>query len=86
MPIYAYYLIIINAIGFWIMLYDKKMAINKGHRIPEKSLFSIAAVGGSLGCITGMYMVRHKTRHKSFTIGMPAILMLQVILVIVLLL
>ncbi len=74
------YLLIINAIGFAIMLWDKYLAKNNLWRIPEKSLFGIAVFGGSLGCIIGMYTARHKTRHKSFTLGMPAILVLQLLL------
>lgn len=73
------YLLIINALGFAIMLWDKYLAKNNLRRIPEKSLFGIAVFGGSLGCIIGMYTVRHKTRHKSFTLGMPAILIMQLL-------
>jgi uncharacterized membrane protein YsdA (DUF1294 family) len=75
------YLLIINAIGFAIMLWDKYLAKNNLWRIPEKSLFGIAVFGGSLGCIVGMYTARHKTRHKSFTLGMPAILIVQLLLI-----
>ena len=75
------YLLLINAVGFGIMLYDKYLAKNNLWRIPEKSLFGIALFGGSIGCIAGMYTARHKTRHKSFTIGMPAILLLQVLVI-----
>ena len=73
------YLLIINALGFAIMLWDKYLAKNNLRRIPERSLFGIAVFGGSLGCIIGMYTVRHKTRHKSFTLGMPAILIVQIV-------
>ena len=73
------YLLIINAIGFAIMLIDKYLAKNNLWRIPEKSLFGIALFGGSLGCIVGTYAIRHKTRHISFTLGMPGILVLQLI-------
>lgn len=72
------YLFLINAAGFAVMLYDKYLAKNNLWRIPEKSLFGIAVFGGSLGCIAGMYTARHKTRHKSFTLGMPAILAVQI--------
>lgn len=75
------YLLIINAIGFAVMLFDKYLAKNNLWRIPEQSLFGIALFGGSLGCIAGMYTVRHKTRHKSFTLGMPAILIVQLVAV-----
>lgn len=74
------YLLLINAVGFGVMLYDKYLAKNNLWRIPEKTLFGIAAFGGSVGCIAGMYTVRHKTKHKSFTFGLPAILIAQVVL------
>ena len=73
------YLLLINAVGFGVMLYDKYLAKNNLWRIPEKTLFGIAAFGGSIGCIAGMYTVRHKTKHQSFTIGMPAILIVQLL-------
>ena len=71
------YLLLINAAGFLVMVYDKFLAKNNQWRIPEKTLFGIALFGGSLGCLAGMYTVRHKTRHKSFTIGIPVILIVQ---------
>jgi len=74
------YLLIINAVGFTVMLVDKHKAKKNRWRIPEKTLFGVALIGGSAGCILGMYTVRHKTKHKSFTIGMPAILIAQVVL------
>ena len=74
------YLLLINAVGFGVMLYDKFLAKNNLWRIPEKTLFGIAAFGGSIGCLLGMYTVRHKTRHKAFTLGMPAILIAQLVL------
>lgn len=72
------YLLIINAVGFVVMLIDKRKAKKNRWRIPEKTLFGVALIGGSAGCLLGMYTVRHKTKHKSFTIGMPAILILQI--------
>lgn len=72
------YLLLINAVGFGIMLYDKYLAKNNLWRIPEKTLFGIAVFGGSAGCLIGMYTARHKTRHKSFTIGIPVIAALQI--------
>lgn len=76
------YLLLINAAGFIVMLYDKYLAKNNLWRIPERTLFGIALFGGSLGCLAGMYTVRHKTRHKSFTIGIPLILIIQLALLI----
>lgn len=59
------------------MLVDKRKAKKNLWRIPERTLFLSAILGGSLGCIAGMYTFRHKTKHWTFTIGMPAILILQ---------
>jgi|P827metagenome_2_1110787.scaffolds.fasta_scaffold00822_25 uncharacterized membrane protein YsdA (DUF1294 family) len=78
------YLVIINIIGFAMMGIDKKKAKKRSFRIPEASLFIIAVIGGSLGTIAGMYFFRHKTRHWYFVYGMPAILVLHIILALVL--
>ena len=79
------YLCIINALGFVLMLTDKYKARKKLWRIPEATLFGVAVLGGSLGCIAGMYTVRHKTKHLTFTVGMPLILAVQVIVLVLLL-
>ena len=76
------YLCIVNAAGFLLMLLDKLKAKKNLWRIPEATLFTVAAIGGSLGCILGMYSVRHKTKHPKFTFGMPLILSVQVIAII----
>lgn len=73
------YLCIVNALGFILMLLDKYKAKKNLWRIPERILFLVAAVGGSLGCILGMYAVRHKTKHLTFTIGMPLVFAVQVV-------
>ena len=80
MKYFANYLIIVNAIGFLLMLIDKRKAIRRRWRIREKTLFLTAAIGGSIGSIMGMYTFRHKTKHLQFTLGMPAILIVQLIL------
>ncbi len=74
------YLILINAIGFTLMLADKARARKNLWRIPERTLLLAAALGGSVGSLAGMYLVRHKTRHLKFTLGVPAILAAQLIL------
>lgn len=71
------YLLAVNALGLVIMHYDKYLAKNDMWRIPEKTLLGIAAAGGSVGCILGMYSARHKTRKPKFTIGLPVILIIQ---------
>lgn len=73
------YLIILNFIGFWCMRTDKRRAIAHNRRIPEKRLFACALLGGSLGCLLGMKVYRHKTKHLSFVLGMPIILLIQVL-------
>lgn len=73
------YLLIINALGFLLMLVDKVKARKNKWRIPEKTLMGVSALGGSIGCLVGMYTVRHKTQHPKFTIGIPLILALQAV-------
>lgn len=77
MKIYFLYLLIINAVAFALMHNDKRRAQKKRWRIPESTLFGVAAAGGSLGALLGMYTFRHKTRHWKFTVGIPLILLLQ---------
>lgn len=74
------YLLSINALGFLLMLIDKQKARKKKWRIPEATLMGVAALGGSIGSLMGMYTFRHKTLHKKFTIGIPAILIAQLLL------
>lgn len=78
--ILAVWLIFTNLVGFIQMYMDKRRAQKGKWRIPEKQLFLVAAIGGSIGSIIGMQVFRHKTKHKSFVIGMPAILVAQVVL------
>lgn len=73
------YLLIINAAGFTLMLVDKWKAKKNRWRIPEATLMGVAALGGSIGALLGMYTVRHKTKHLKFTLGIPLILALQVV-------
>ena len=74
------YLLIINALGFALMLADKWKARKNLWRIPEATLMAVAALGGSVGSLLGMYAVRHKTKHLKFTVGIPLILGLQLLL------
>ena len=80
MAIAVVYWIVINMIGFAIMGIDKKRAIRGAFRISEASLFLTALLGGALGCTLGMNHFRHKTRHRYFKYGMPAIFVGQVLL------
>ena len=82
MKYFLLYLLLINAAAFLLMLVDKLKAKKNRWRIPERTFFGSALLGGSIGAILGMYTFRHKTSHLSFTLGMPAILIAQVALAI----
>ncbi len=64
------------------MFLDKRKAKNHKWRISEKNIFLIALLGGSLGCLLGMNIFRHKTKHWYFKFGLPSILLLQIIIII----
>ena len=72
------WLVLINLVAFAVFGIDKKRAKKGQWRIPEKTLFLSAILGGSIGAILGMYIFRHKTKHWYFQIGIPAILILQI--------
>ena len=74
------YLIIINAFSLLLMLLDKHKAKKNLWRIPEATLLTLAAVGGSLGCLLGMRFFRHKTLKAKFFLGVPVMLVLQLVL------
>ena len=74
------YLLVINIIAFTMYGIDKWKAQRKRWRISEKMLFLLAIIGGSLGALAGMYTFHHKTLHKKFVLGVPFILVIQVII------
>ncbi len=80
MRYFLVYLLLINAATFVLMLADKQKARKNRWRIPERTLILSALLGGSIGALLGMYTFRHKTRHPKFTLGIPAILALQIFL------
>lgn len=71
------YLLIMNALGFLLMRLDKKKARQRAHRIPERVLLGVAIIGGSIGSFIAMHLYHHKTRHRSFKYGIPAIMFVQ---------
>lgn len=77
LTILTIYLIFMNLLAFLLMGLDKSKARRNQWRIPEKTLFLSAILGGSIGSILGMQVFRHKTKHASFRIGMPCILIAQ---------
>lgn len=81
----AIWLVLINLVTFFVFGLDKWKAKRKVkkesvRRVPEKTLFLLAILGGSVGALLGMKVWHHKTLHRSFRIGIPAILMLQILI------
>ena len=74
------YLLTINILGFLIMGFDKWKAKRGRWRIPENTLFMFTILGGGIGTIVGIYVFRHKTKKLKFTVGMPLILILEILL------
>ena len=75
------YLLLVNAVGFYMMWSDKRKAIKDAWRTPERNFFIVALIGGSVGCWAGMQTFRHKTQHIKFTVGIPMIMLLQIMAV-----
>lgn len=80
MRLYQIYLILINFAAFLMMGIDKKRAQRHRWRIPERILFLMALLGGSAGSVLGMWLFWHKTRNKLFAVGLPVLLLLQILL------
>ncbi len=73
------YIAIISLISIIITAKDKIQAIRGGRRTPEKKLLALSALGGSVAMLLTMLIIRHKTRHKKFMIGIPLIIILQAV-------
>lgn len=73
------YFFIINLFAIFLMKYDKVKAINNQYRVSEKALFLIALILGGVGIYIGMYLFRHKTKHVKFTVGIPLIIILNIL-------
>ncbi|WP_244094293.1 DUF1294 domain-containing protein [Jeotgalibacillus salarius] len=76
------YYFILSVVGFISMKIDKKRARNDEYRISEKTLWVIALLGGALGSWAGMNVFRHKTKHLTFRVGMPVLVILHSALII----
>lgn len=76
------YLFLINAASFALMLIDKQKARKNRWRIPERTMLGIALMGGSLGGLIGMRLCRHKTKHLRFSLGLPLMLAVHIVLLI----
>lgn len=79
--IFLWYLLAVNAVGVCAVLADKWKARRGAWRVPEKTLFGLCVLGGCPGVYCAMRAVRHKTLHKRFMLGIPAIFILQIAIV-----
>ena len=74
------YILLMNALGLLLMIVDKSRSRKRMRRISEANLFTVAVLGGSPAILFSMLVIRHKTRHKKFSIGIPLILAAQIII------
>ena len=79
------YFLILTVIGFLLCGFDKFAAKKQMRRVPEKWLFIISALGGSIGMYAGMLTFRHKTQHWYFVWGIPGIIVLQAAVILLIL-
>ena len=82
MKMILYWLIVINLSSAVICIFDKLQAKRGGMRIPERYLFGFSIFGGSIGTYITMLLIRHKTKHKRFMIGLPIIIFIQCLVLI----
>ena len=75
------YLVIINVVTFFVYGIDKWKAKKSKWRIRETALLGLAVLGGSIGAWLGMKVWHHKTLHKKFRYGVPAIIVIQLLLI-----
>jgi uncharacterized membrane protein YsdA (DUF1294 family) len=79
------YIIIVNILAFCLYGVDKSAAVKQKQRIPNRVLLLMAAFGGSLGALAGMYTFRHKTKKWYYTITVPVLLVIQIVAAVLLL-
>ena len=77
----VYYLLLINMVTFLAFAIDKRRAVKRKWRIPEKTLLGLSLIGGSVGGLIAMYCFRHKIRKPAFAYGLPIMLLAQVIVI-----
>lgn len=81
MELLLYYFVCVNVLTFLVYGIDKWQARQGKWRISEATLLLLAVIGGSIGAWLGMRVWRHKTMHKKFKYGIPAILMIHIIII-----
>ncbi len=81
MKLFLIYLALISIVSMIVCIYDKRQAVRHGWRIPELHLLLWSIAGGSVAMYLTMLLIRHKTKHLKFMIGIPLIIIIQMILV-----
>lgn len=76
------FLIGVNAMAFILMGIDKQKAIRHKYRIPERTFWGLAILGGAVGALLGMKRYRHKTKHRLFILGMPTLIVIHITLLV----
>ena len=76
-----YYLLLINIVTFLAFAIDKRRAVIRKWRIPEKTLLGLSIIGGSAGGLIAMNFFRHKIRKAAFAYGLPIMLLAQIIVI-----
>lgn len=71
--ILLFWLLLINCVGIFVTIHDKRAAQRGAWRVPEETLFALCVLGGCPGVYLTMRTIRHKTKHKRFMIGIPLI-------------
>ncbi len=85
MEVFLAYLAAVSLAAVIMTVHDKSAAKRHKRRVPEKTLFITAVLGGSAAMLLTMVAIRHKTKHKRFMIGLPIIILLQTVLTMVIL-
>lgn len=75
------YILVMSIVAFCVCGADKFAAQRQKSRVPEKVLFLLSVLGGSVGMYLGMFTFRHKTKHWYFVVGIPAIILIQAALI-----
>ena len=77
-PAFFEYLIMMQLVAIFLTVHDKRSAKINRRRVKESTLLVVSALGGSMGMLLTMKMIRHKAQKKKFMIGIPVIIVLQV--------
>lgn len=77
MQFYIIYLCAVSLLAVILTVADKRRAVRHRFRVPEFTLLLVSVLGGSVAMLVTMLLIRHKTRHPKFMVGIPVIILLQ---------